>query len=104
MNIISCLPQICGQTVHKIRTRGGGGKKFENFADVIYWKPPYLVWDEETDGAQPHLCEEEEEEAEREELEEAHVLPEGADAAAEADDEDDAADDDHKEGLQEAIV
>ena len=51
----------------------------------------YLVRNEEPDGGQPHLGEKEEEEAEREELQEAHVLPEGADAAGEAHHEDHAA-------------
>ena len=32
------IPQICGQTVHRIWTRGV--KKSENFADVINGSPP----------------------------------------------------------------
>ena len=35
------IPQICGHKVHKFRKKGGGGgvKKSQKFADVIYGSP-----------------------------------------------------------------
>ena len=60
----------------------------------------HLVRNEESDGGEPHLCEEEEEEAEGEELEEAHVLAEGADAPREAHHEHHAPHQHHQEGLK----
>ena len=35
------IPQLCGQTVHKIRTKGEGGQKIPNFCGRHIWKPPY---------------------------------------------------------------
>ena len=56
-----------------------------------------LVWIDEAEGEEGHLRQEEDEEAERVELKEEHVLPQRADTAGEAHDEDDSPDNHEEE-------